>query len=73
MKKRQVYIIAGAVGIFLIARLISDLLGTPPERRAAPPKSNITTVFSQEVKTGKIPVLVESTGLIEAVERVELY
>ncbi len=73
MKKRQIIIILIAIAIVVIARLISSFLATPKEKKAAQPKSNVSTVFTAKVQNDSIPIYVSSTGVLKAVRRLELY
>jgi len=73
MKKRQVIIILVAVAIVVGAKLISDVISVPEERKAKKPQKAISTVFTTTVENDSIPILVESTGVLEAVNRLELF
>jgi multidrug efflux pump subunit AcrA (membrane-fusion protein) len=73
MKKRQIIIIAVAVLIVVAAKLVSDVVGTPKERPKPQPKEKINTVFVDTVALSDIPIIVESTGRLQAVDRIELY
>lgn len=73
MKKRQVIIIISAIAILAIAKLVSNFLASPKEKPAKVQKDNVSLVFSEEVKLDSIPIFIESTGLLKAVKRLELY
>ncbi len=73
MKKRQIIIIATAIGILVIGKLVGDLLGKPKDKKAKPPRTNITTVFTQVVENDSVPIYIESTGVLKAIRRIELF
>lgn len=73
MKKRQVLIIAIALVIIVGGKLGMNFLAKPAEK--ADKKSNVivATVFTTQVQNDTIPVFVNSTGVLEAVNRLELF
>lgn len=73
MKKRQIIIIVTAIGILLIGKFLSDMLGKQKEKKAFQAGPKITTVFTETVKNDSIPIFIESTGVLEAVKRMELF
>jgi multidrug efflux pump subunit AcrA (membrane-fusion protein) len=73
MKKRQVIIIGIAAAILIIARLGMNALATPEEKAPKKVKHRLTTVFTEKVQNDSVPVYVNSTGVLEAVKRMELY
>ena len=73
MKPRQIIIVTVALAILLSGKLISDKLSEPKVKPARKAAKNVTTVFVETVKNSEIPILIESTGLLEAVNRMELY
>ncbi|NNC86297.1 MAG: efflux RND transporter periplasmic adaptor subunit [Bacteroidia bacterium] len=73
MKARQIIIIAVAAVILLGAKLLSDKLAEPKEKAPRKTTSSVTTVFTETVKNNAVPVKIESTGLLEAVNRMELF
>lgn len=62
----SVAILAG--GIFL-KKVLEDSKKSPVKKK----EKQVTTVFTETVKNGLVPILVEATGVIEAKNRVELY
>lgn len=73
MKKRQIIIVAVAILIIVIARLASNAIGEPKERPKPVSKEKVNTVFVDTVILGDIPIIVQTTGRVEAVERAELF
>ena len=73
MKKRQVIIVLAALAIIIVGRVLSNIIATPKEKVAKAPKQNITTVFIETVKNDSVTIFVESTGVLEAVKRLELF
>lgn len=73
MKKRQFIIIGVTIGVLVLGKLLSDSLAKPAERKSKKPSSSISTVFAEKVENTSIPVFVESTGVLEAEKRNELY
>mgnify|MGYP003688026523 CR=1 FL=1 len=73
MNKRQIIIVAIALGILLIGKLSMDSLGKPAEKPVKKVVERITTVFTEEVKNDSIAIYMESTGSLEALNRLELY
>ena len=73
MKARQIIIVAVALIILIGGKLISDKLAEPKEKPPRKPADNVATVFTEKVKNSVIPIVIESTGLLEAVNRMELY
>ena len=73
MKKRQFIIIGVAIAILAIGKFTSDFLASSGEKPPVEAKDNTSTVFTAQVKNSEIPVFTKVTGLIEAVDRVELY
>ena len=73
MKKRQIIIIGASLLILSIGVVGMNILGTPAEKKAKSKRANVTTVFTTAVKNDSIPVMVTSTGMLEAAKRLELY
>jgi len=73
MKKRQLIIIAVALAILAIGIVVKNAISTPKERSISQIKEKVTTVFTTIVKNDSIPIYVESTGILEAEKRIELY
>lgn len=73
MKKRQFLIIGIAIGILIVGKLIMGQLAKPAEKKSKKPTNSITTVFTEKVKNDSLPVFVETTGVLEAEKRNELY
>lgn len=73
MKKRQIIIIAAAILIVVLARIASNAIGEPKERPKPVSKEKVNTVFADTVSVDDIPILVQSTGRVEALERAELF
>lgn len=63
------------VGILIIAGGIKgfQIVGKTKERPARKNADKITTVFTEDVSLSSVPVFIESTGILEAVEKLELY
>ena len=73
MNKRQIIIIISAVAIIVCGKLLSNVLATPKER---PPKKTgpaAISVYIETVKNDTIPIFVETTGLLQAKNRLELF
>lgn len=73
MKKRQFIIVGIAIAILIGGKLSMDALSKPAEKKERKLKESIATVFTAKVKNDSIPVFVESTGVLEALKRTELY
>lgn len=73
MKKRQILIIGIAIVILVLGRTLMAQLAKPEEKKSKKPTSSIVTVFTERVENKSIPVYVETTGVLEAEKRNELY
>jgi multidrug efflux pump subunit AcrA (membrane-fusion protein) len=73
MKARQFIIIGVAIGILLIGKFTSDFLASSGEKHEVAKPDNTSTVFTTLVKNSEQALFTKVTGLIEAVDRVELY
>ncbi|MFT7113505.1 MAG: membrane fusion protein (multidrug efflux system) [Candidatus Azotimanducaceae bacterium] len=73
MKKRQIIIIAIGLAILIGGKFTMDFLGSPKEPKVLKPSNSITTVFAATVKNEEIPVFVTSSGVLQALNRVELF
>ena len=73
MKKRQIIILVVALAIIIVAKLLSDVIAKPKEKKAKKPNENVTTVFTETVKNDSIEIFIGSTGVVEAVKRMELF
>jgi len=64
-----------AVGILIVFAGVKGCQMMGASKEQAKPKAidNVTTVFTDEVQLSSVPVFVESTGVLEAVERLELF
>lgn len=64
-----------AVGIIIIFAGIkgAQMMGEPKEKPSRKKADKLTTVFTDKVVLSSIPVFIESTGVLEAIERLELY
>jgi len=73
MKKRQIIIIGASILILVLGKIGMDVLATPAEKKQKNKSANTTTVFTTTVKNDSIPVYVTTTGVLEALKRLELY
>lgn len=73
MKKRQIIIVIVAALILLLGKLSMNYMATPPEKERPEDKVRIVTVFTEKVSLRDIPVQVETTGSLQAKNRMELY
>ncbi|MFK7756177.1 MAG: efflux RND transporter periplasmic adaptor subunit [Flavobacteriales bacterium] len=70
---RKIIIIA--VGLLIIAAGMATMQMMSAKGERPQPKSvdKVTTVFTEKVKLTEVPVYIESTGVLEALEKLELY
>lgn len=73
MKKRQIIIIIVAIAILVVGKLLSNVIATPKEKVSKKPSKNITTVFTEAVQNDSVAIFVQSTGVLEATKRLEIY
>ncbi len=71
--KRKIIIVAASILILVIGFTVSNILKSS---KKAPPKSNgaqISSVFTQKVSNGTVPIQLSVTGSLEAKNRVEIF
>jgi membrane fusion protein (multidrug efflux system) len=73
MKARQFVIIGIGMAILVVGKLTMNALAKPQERQVKKAGENVTTVFVDTVRNAAIPVYFESTGVLKALRRAELY
>lgn len=73
MKVRQIIIIAVAVLIVIIGKIGMGALSNKKENKPKPSFENVATVFVDTVELKSIPIFTESTGVLEAINRTELF
>ncbi|TXC76935.1 efflux RND transporter periplasmic adaptor subunit [Luteibaculum oceani] len=73
MTKRQIIVVLSTIGILLLAFAISNFLGKGKERPKKEQVKSVSTVFASKVVLDNSPVILESTGILRAKNRLDLF
>ncbi len=73
MKKRQIIIILVGLAILAIGKLSMDYLADKKESQNTSPENKPVTVFTSQVQLSEIPIYIYSSGVLQAVNRIDLF
>ena len=73
MNKRQFLVVLVPIAVIVVCYALFKVLAEPKARPSKQSTEEVNTVFASEISLGKNVVYLESTGLLEAKNRVDLY